>query len=180
MPRLLLVVLAFGLGLGLLYLIFVRELPRTEEQTRATAQQTVDMTGVVIRQMRGNDTEWIVLSDHAVLNETQKQAELRPVRFQVLRSGGTDPQPLNIQGDAESAFLDQAANRVVLRGSSRIVKDGNLELKSDELAYTHASGVIQATGHVQITQDGSLIEADAAEYTIGTEKLKMTAPRLYQ
>jgi LPS export ABC transporter protein LptC len=180
MPRFLMIALAAGLGLGLIYLIFVRDAPRMQEQAGGAAQQAVDMTGVVFRQQRGGDIEWIVTSDRAVLSDNQKSAELRPVRFQVLRGGGTDHQPLSILGTAESAYLDQVGNRVVLVGSSRIVKDGTLELKSDELAYTHTSGVIKATGHVQITQSHSLIEADSAEYVIGTDKLTMLGARLYQ
>jgi len=180
MPRIVLIVIGLGLGLGLLYLIFVRELPRTEEQATVTAQQVLDLTGVVMREFRGNDADWVVMTDHAVVNEAKKQAELNPVRYQVLRSGGPDGRPVDIQGSADSAFMDESTGRVIMRGSSHVVKDRTLDLKSDELEYTRGSGVVVATGHVNVTQDNSLLQADSAEYTIGTDTLKMMAPRLYQ
>ena len=180
MRRIALIVIALCLGLGLVYLIFVRELPRTEEQGEAAIQQTIDMNGVVVKQLRGDTLEWVVISDRAVFNETQKQAELTPVRFEVLQTGGKVPQPVNIEGTADSAFLDQQAGRVTLRGSSKIVKDGTLELSSDQLEYTHGTGTVLATGHVQINQNGAAMQADTAEYVLSTGKLKMHAPRYFQ
>jgi len=180
MPRLVLIALAFGLGVGLLYLIFVKELPRTEEQAGGIAQQTIEMTGVVVKQQRGDAVEWIVTSDRAVYNETLKQVELLPVHFQVMTTGGSNPQPANLDGTADSAFLDQQSGRVALRGSTHIVKDKELELRSDELEYTHGTGLIKATGHVEVTQGNAVMEADSAEYVIGTGKFKMMAPSLFQ
>jgi LPS export ABC transporter protein LptC len=180
MRRIVLIIVALGLGLGLVYLIFVRELPRTEEQSAASLQQTIDMNGIVMRQMRGDTLEWVVTSDHAVFNETAKQAELTPVHFEVLQTGGKTPEAVHIEGTARSAFVDQRAERVTLRGNSHITKDGSLELSSDELEYTHSTGTVRATGHVQVVQDGAQMQADSAEYVIGTGKLKMQAPSLYQ
>ena len=180
MQRLILLLFALGLGAGLVYLIFVRELPRTEEQASALPQQTLDMTQVAMRQMRGDKVEWIVYSDHAIYNETQHQAELRPVRFQVLQSGGKNPQPLDLQGTADAALLDQAGQKVLLRGSSRVVKDKVLRLDSDLLEYLHDQGRIKATGHVEVRENNALIQAESAEYVISTGKLVLAAPRMFE
>jgi LPS export ABC transporter protein LptC len=180
MRRIVLIVIALSLGLGLVYLIFVRELPRTDDQGGGALQQTIDMNSVVMKQLRGDVLEWTVVSDRAVFNETQKQAELTPVRFEVFQTGGKNPQPVHIEGTAQSAFLDQQAGRVTLRGDSHITKDQSLELSSDELEYSHTAGTVRATGHVQVVQEGALMQADSAEYTLSTGKLKMHAPKLYQ
>jgi LPS export ABC transporter protein LptC len=180
MPRLLLIGMALALGIGLVYLIFVRELPRTEEQAQAIAQQTLDMSNVVMKQQRGEQIEWVVTSDRATYNETLRQAEMRPVRFQVLNSGGRNPHPVDLQGTADAAFLDQEGDRVVLQGAAHIVKDRTLELKSDKLEYMHEAGTLKASGHVEVRQDGDLLQGDSAEYSINSEKLILTAPRLYQ
>jgi LPS export ABC transporter protein LptC len=180
MPRLILIGIALALGAGLAYLVFVRELPRTEEQVSALPQQTLDMTNVVMRQQRGDTLEWVITSAHAIYNETLHQAELHPVQFQVLNSGGKNPHPVDLQGTADAAYLDQTSQRVTLRGSSHIVKDKKLELNSDVLEYQHAAGTLKATGNVEVHDRGALIQANAAEYTIATEKLILTAPRLYQ
>lgn len=180
MPRLILIGFALALGAGLAYLIFVRELPRTEEQVSALPQQTLDMTAVVMRQQRGDTLEWVLTSAHAVYNETTHQAELHPVQFQILNSGGKNPHPVDLQGTADGAYLDQTNQRITLRGSSHIVKDKTLELNSDELEYQQTVGILKATGHVEVHDRGSLIQADSAEYTIATEKLTLSVPRLYQ
>lgn len=180
MPRLVLIGIASALGIGLVYLIFVRELPRTEEQAQAIAQQTLDMSNVVMKQQRGAQVEWVVTSDRATYNETLHQAEMRPVHFQVLNSGGKNPHPVDLRGTADSAFLDQEGQRVILQGAADIVKDKALELKSDTLEYMHESGTIKASGHVEVRQENDLLQGDSAEYSISSEKLILTAPRLYQ
>jgi uncharacterized protein HemX len=81
MPRLLLIGMALALGIGLVYLIFVRELPRTEEQAQAIAQQTLDMSNVVMKQQRGEQIEWVVTSDRATYNETLRRAEGTRIRW---------------------------------------------------------------------------------------------------
>jgi LPS export ABC transporter protein LptC len=179
-PRIVLIGMALALGIGLVYLIFVRELPRTEEQGQSNLQQTLDMTTVVMKQQRGDQVEWIVTSDRATYSETQRQAELHPVKFQVLNSGGKNPHPVDIQGTADSAFLDQDGQRVVLQGNTRVVSDRTLQLTSDKLEYQHEAGTIRATGHVEVRQDNALIVGDSADYSLRTEKLTLTAPRLYQ
>jgi lipopolysaccharide assembly outer membrane protein LptD (OstA) len=60
------------------------------------------------------------------------------------------------------------------------VKDRTLELKSDKLEYMHEAGTLKASGHVEVRQDGDLLQGDSAEYSINSEKLILTAPRLYQ
>jgi LPS export ABC transporter protein LptC len=180
MPRLILLGVALALGAGLAYLIFVRELPRTEEQVSAVPQQTLDMSAVVMRQERGDILEWVIASDHATYNETSRQAELHPVRFQVLNSGGKNPRPVDLQGTADAAFLDQANQRVILQGAAHIVKDKRVELNSDTLEYQHNAGTLKASGHVEVRDRNSLIQADSAEYTISTDKLILAAPRLYE
>jgi len=158
----------------------VRELPRTEEQSQAIAQQTLDMTAVEMKQQQGDRVEWIVDSDQATYNETLRQAELKPVRFRVLSSGGKNPHPVDMTGTADLAFLDQSAQRILLQGSARVKKDNNLELKGDKLEYFRQEGVIRATGHVEVRQDAALVQGDFAEYTIDTGKVNLKAPRLYQ
>ena len=93
MPRFVLIGLALALGIDLVYLIFVRELPRSPEQGLSMPQQTLDMSAVVMKQQRGDTVEWMVSSDYATYNETLHQAQLTPVRFQVLNSGGKNPHP---------------------------------------------------------------------------------------
>ena len=180
MPRLMLIGIALALGIGLVYLIFVRELPRTEEQGQAVAQQTLDMSDVVMKQQRGEQVEWVVTSARATYNETLRLAELHPVRIQVLTSGGKNPHPVDLQGTADSAFLDEERQRVLLQGAARIVKDRTLELNSDKLEYLHEAGLLKANGHVEVRQDNDLLQGDSAEYSIRTEKLILTTPRLFQ
>lgn len=180
MQRLMLIGLASALGIGLVYLIFVRELPRTEEQAQSLAQQTLDMSTVTMKQERGDQVEWTLTSDRATYNETLRQAELTPVRFQVLSSGGKNPHPVDLQGAADAAFLDQNGQRIVLQGAAHLSKDKTLELKSDRLEYLHQAGVIRATGHVEVREDTALMQGDSAEYSIETEKLTLKSPRLYQ
>jgi len=180
MPRLILLGIALALGAGLAYLIFVRELPRTEEQVSALPQQTLDMSLVVMRQQRGDVLEWVIASEHATYNETLRQAELHPVRFQVLNSGGKNPHPVDLQGTADSAFLDETGQTVILRGSAHIVKDKKVELASDVLEYQHNAGTVKASGHVEVHDRDALIRAESAEYTIATDKLILTSPRLFE
>lgn len=180
MPRLVLIGIALALGIGLVYLIFVRELPRTEEQGQAIAQQTLDMSQVVMKQQRGDQVEWIVTAERATYNETLRLAQLTPVRFQVLRSGGTNPRPVDLQGTADTALLDQDGQQVILRGRAHLTEGNALELKSDELQYLHDAGVIRATGHVEIRRESELVNSEAAEYSIRTEKITLKAPRLFQ
>jgi LPS export ABC transporter protein LptC len=180
MPRLIVLGIALALAAGLAYLVFVRELPRTEEQASALPQQTLDLAQVVMRQQRGDTLEWIVSSDHAIYNESHRKAELRPARIQVLRSGGKNPRPVDLLGTAESAFLDEANQSVILRGSARIVKDKKLEMTSETLEYRHAAGTIKASGHVEVHDADTVIRADSAEYTISTDKLILAAPRFFE
>ncbi len=180
MPRLVLIGIALALGIGLVYLIFVRELPRSEDGSQANVQQTLDMSAVVMKQQRGPTVEWIVMSDHATYNETARQAELHPVKFQVLNSGGKNPRPVDIQGTADSAFLEQEGGRIILQGNTRIVKDRSMQVTSDRLEYQHDAGMIRAAGHVEVRQDNAFVQGDSADYSLRTEKLVLTAPRIFQ
>jgi LPS export ABC transporter protein LptC len=172
--------LTAGLVLGLFYLVFVHELPRSEEHPLTSPVQNLTMESVVMRQQRGDTVEWMVQADKAVYFETIRQAVLQPVKFQVFRSGGSNPRNLDITGTAGRAFMDQARDMVLLDDGARIMRGDRLEIRSRTLEYLHTQGEVKAPGEVWVHDQTATLVGRNLTYSIGQDKLLLTAPRFSQ
>jgi LPS export ABC transporter protein LptC len=169
-----------GLVLGLFYLVFVHELPRSEEHPVASPVLNLTMEGVVVRQQRGNAVEWVVEADKAVYFEGIRQAVLQPVTFRVFQGGGDNPGALNITGTAGRAFMDQARDLVLLDDGARILRGDRLEIRSRSLEYLHTLGEVRARGEVWVHEDNATLVGASLIYSIAKDQVFVTAPRFSQ
>lgn len=179
MIRLLAFLLFMACGTLLLYLVFVHELPRVEEET-GLPQPAADLAlqRIHVKQNRGEALEWEAFADSATYNEVLRQAWLTTVRFRLYRTASGAPE--EIHGVADSAFVDGARERVLLRGGVRIVQDPEMEVRADAIDYYPADGLVNARGNVRVRDRGSHVQGDSLSYNIRNKRVIVNAPRLYQ
>jgi LPS export ABC transporter protein LptC len=179
MIRLLAFLLFMVCGTALLYLVFVHELPRVEEEA-GLLQPAADLAlqRIHVKQNRGQALEWEAFADSAIYNEALRQAWLTTVQFH-LYSVDSDT-PRHIRGVADSAFVDDIRRRVLLRGSVRIVQDPETEVRADAIDYYTADGLVNARGNVQVRDRGSHVTGDSLSYNIRAERVIVNMPKLYQ
>src|SRR5262245_27783787 len=149
MTRLLIFLIFMVCGTALFYLVFVHELPRMEEEA-GLPQPTSDVTmqKVHVKQNRGEGLEWEAFADSAIYNESNRQAWLTTVRFQIFRAKDEPADPTDIRGVANTAFVDDVRKRVLLQGKVHIVKDDETEVRADVIDYYTEEGIVKARGNV--------------------------------
>lgn len=181
MIRLLVFLMFMLCGTGLFYLVFVHQVPKTEEET-GLPQPAADvaMEKVHIRQNRGQGLEWEAYADTATYNENTKQSWLSAVKFQIFRTADDPPQATDIHGVANFAFVDDARKRVLLQGKAHIVKDTDTEVRADVIDYYTDDGLVKARGNVEVRDKNSYVQGDTLTYSIGNERAIVTVPKLYQ
>lgn len=179
MIRLLAFLLFMVCGAALLYLVFVHELPRVEEEA-GLPQPAADLAlqRIHVKQNRGEALEWEAFADSATYNEASRQASLTTVHFRLYTAASGAPQ--DIHGVADSAFVDGARERVLLRGSVRIVQAPETEVQADAIDYYTADGLVNARGNVRVRDRGSHVQGDSLSYNIRTKRVIVNTPKLYQ
>src|SRR5689334_12482630 len=181
MTRLLIFLIFMVVGSALVYLVFVHELPRMEDEAGLPAPTSdVTMQKIHIKQNRGEGLEWEAFAESATYNESNKQSWLTNVRFQVYRTNDNPPEPTDIKGVANTAFVDDARKRVLLQGKVHIVKEEETEIHADLVDYYTDDGIVKARGNVVIRDKKSFVQGESVVYNVNSERAVVTTPKLFQ
>ena len=181
MVRLLVFLLFMVCGAGLFYLVFVHELPKTEDEAGLPAPSTdVTMTTVHLKQNRLSDVEFEADADSATYNESTRQAWLTTVTFRIYRTNDKPPQPTDIHGVSNTAFVDDVRKRVLMQGKVHIVKDEDTEVRADVLDYYTDDGIVKAHGNLDVRDKKSHVQGESLIYNINGERIVVNVPKLYQ
>ncbi len=181
MIRLLVFLLFMVSGTALFYLVFVHQLPK-ESDSGVLPQPTSDVTLATmhLQQNRGPKLEYELFADSAVYNEQARQALLTTVRFQVFQSNDDPPQPLDMRGSAERAFLDDPRQRILLQGKVHVTKDNDTEVDGDVVDYYIKEGRVKAQGNVRVRDKKSVVQGESLDYNVKGERIVVDKPVLFQ
>ena len=181
MIRLIVFLLFMVCGTALFYLVFVHELPRFEEEA-GLPQPASDITmhKVHVQQNRGAGLEWEAFAETAIYSESNRQAWLTTVRFQIFRTKDDPPEPTDIHGVANTAFVDDVRKRVLLQGKVHITRDEDTDVRADVIDYYTADGLVKARGNVEVRDKKSFVQGDSLTYNINADRIVVTTPKLFQ
>jgi LPS export ABC transporter protein LptC len=182
MKRLLFFIAFMTLGTAALIELLVKEPMGPGRAARAPAQATnvLDMGGVEVQQLVGEQTRWSLQAQHANYNEHTNTGRLQQVRFQVFGPQTGPPQQDTLQGHSDEALLSGEPGNVVLQGAVVLTKGPNLEIQSERMEYDAEQQVVTCPGPTVVHTPQGVQEGTSLRYYVADDRLEFGSPVFYQ
>jgi lipopolysaccharide export system protein LptA len=162
---------ALCVGFAIFVWFSVRKTPppaRSQSVERLDPAASVESTGGVIRQLRG-DKEDFRIEYGSMLSYVDGRQVLRSVKVFVDDRGGHN---FTVTGQ-EAETIGQKRDRVLIKGQVELTSDDGLTAKTDEATYEQAAGIVRAPGPMTFTQRGLSGTSVGMTYDKGADILSL-------
>ncbi|HKI97115.1 MAG TPA: LPS export ABC transporter periplasmic protein LptC [bacterium] len=182
MKRLLFFVAFMTLGTAALIELMVRVPVGPTRVTRPAPQATnvLNMSGVTVHQLVGEQTRWQLEAGKATYNENTNIGQLEGVRFQVFDTQPGQPAREAFSGHSGEAELSAEPGDVVLQGSVVLSKGSEMEIRSERIEYDATTQTVSSPGPVTVRTPQGVQEGAAMRYSIPDDRIEFTSPLFYQ
>jgi len=182
MKRLLFFLLFMSIGTLGFYVLLVNEpfrRPPVEAEAPPQPVNVLQLQRVNMRQLDGERLAWELDAASAVLDESSDVAELEDVTFVLYRAPASGAGTVALRGSSGRASVSKRTNRLVLEQDVHLVQQGRIDLRSQRLTYDEGSGVVEASQDVRVESDQLVALADAMDYEVVSERVKLSRPLMY-
>ena len=180
MQRLLLFILFMGIGVGLVFLLTVRESRVVEPEVVAIPLNVLTMRKITYRQQRGNRVQWRIKAEKAVYRERTQTTDLEQVHFTLYDAKGGAKRKVSLEGKAGKARLVRNRGNLVLFNSVWVRDGEGTEIRSDTMEYREKGERVIAPGKVWVKSGEAIHEGKGLVYDIPARKITLGAPLFYQ
>jgi LPS export ABC transporter protein LptC len=139
--------------------------PEKQEEERAA---DLGLSRVEHSATRKGAKIWALKAESLVFSELAKEGQVKDIDIVFYAGQGREARVT-----ARLATIDSEANDVTLSGGV-VLKDGDLEITTEEARYLDAERSFVAPGPVRLSRDGLALSGDRLEYGLDKEEARLT------